>query len=193
MKNGIKFLGGCKEREKGIRITVRVAEMDGSRTEIRSCREKDLDEVCAIEKRNFPSPNTRWWFERILFQKSKALFLVAVEGEDVLGFAVAVIERDLRLREFRFDKYAHLMKVAVRENRRREGIGTTLLQELSKRMKDRGINCIKLEVRSQNIGARKFYRSLGFVKEDFVENYYPNDDDALKMRKDLTSGENETS
>ncbi len=121
------------------------------RTEIRSCREEDLDEVCAIEKRNFPSPNPGWWFERLLFQKPGA-FLVAVERKDVLGFAVAVIEMNFRLWGFRFDKWAHLMDLAVREGKRREGIGTALIKGLANRVKGRGINCIKLEVRGKTSG-----------------------------------------
>lgn len=155
-----------------------------SEVEIRDGRQEDLGEVCAIENRNFPAPRPKWWFNNFLF-RSSGDFLVATDGKSVLGYAIGIVERDLKLWKLGFKEQAHLLDIAVEKEERRRGIGTSLLRVLIDRFKKRGVGSIKLEVRTQNIGAREFYQSLGFKKNGLKENYYPDGDDALVMTKSL--------
>lgn len=108
---------------------------------------------------------------------------MAADGKSVLGYAIGIVERDFKLSELGFKKRGHLLDIAVKEEERRRGIGTSLLKTLLNRFKEKDVKSIRLEVRTQNTGARKFYRSLGLEKKELVEGYYPNGDDALVMRK----------
>ena len=44
---------------------------------------------------------------------------------------------------------------------------------------------IKLEVRIENKGARKFYKKIGFEEKKVLKNYYEDGEDAVIMRKEV--------
>ncbi|KXA89912.1 hypothetical protein AKJ39_02495 [candidate division MSBL1 archaeon SCGC-AAA259J03] len=135
-----------------------------------------------MENRNFPAPNSKLWFSSLI-HRSSGDFLVATDGRSVLGYLVGILEKNFKIRKLGFKKQGHLLDIAVKEEERRRGVGTSLLKTLVDRFKEKDVNSIRLEVRTQNRGARKFYRSLGWGKKELVEGYYPNGDDALVMRK----------
>ena len=51
---------------------------------------------------------------------------------------------------------------AVNQEYRGKGIGKKLIQEAIKKAKESGIDCIELDVWSQNKFAKKFFKNLGF-------------------------------
>ena len=80
-----------------------------------------------------------------------------------------------------------IFRIAVAEDYRRRGIGYRLLSEISRRATDDGRECLFLEVRSQNEGARALYRTLGFTEDSVRRAYYKNPtDDAILMHLELT-------
>lgn len=56
--------------------------------------------------------------------------------------------------------------VKVDKNRRRHGIGTTLMKEAIKIAKKRKVDSIELVVNSDNTVAKKLYKKVGFKKTD---------------------------
>ena len=54
------------------------------------------------------------------------------------------------------------------QNSRREGVGKLLMQEAQRLGAEGGANLIELVATTQNVAAREFYRSLGFVETDHV-------------------------
>lgn len=155
---------------------------DKSGVEIRPCKMEDLKEVHAIEQRNFPSPWPKFWFENLYLQNSVD-FLVAMDDGDILGYAIARMERKFELWKLRFGEQGRLLKIAVKKKARRQGIGTSLMQAMIARLMDRGASDIWLEVRTRNTEARKFYLAMGFEEKELVKDYYLNGDDAVIMAK----------
>ncbi len=152
---------------------------------IRSCQEEDLEEIKKMERRNFPTPWPKDSFRHVL-EQSSGMFFVAVTGEDVLGYLVANIERDVNLSRFQTRREGHLLKIAVGEGKKRLGIGSSLMKILENNLREEGIESVKLEVRVQNDEAREFYKARDFEEKELIKNYYPDGADAIVMRKRLS-------
>lgn len=103
--------------------------------------------------------------------------LVAVDGPRVVGLALMQY----------LDERAHLLLLAVAVPARRSGVGRALIEWLEKTALIAGIGSIELEVRARNLGARAFYRALGFAEGVTVPGYYAGIEAGVRMRLDLWS------
>jgi ribosomal protein S18 acetylase RimI-like enzyme len=113
--------------------------------------------------------------------------LVAVEDHEVVGFLTYAP---------RFDEAAEITWMAVRNDRRRRGIGHALIDRLSQHMADSGVRIlVALTVSPSNPGpepddgyrsTRAFYRSAGFVLARDLRNEWETDTGVV-MVKSLTS------
>lgn len=83
------------------------------------------------------------------------------------------------------DTTAHLSLLAVKPSHQRCGIGRHLMEWLEETALTAGITSIKLELRSNNFGARCFYRMLGYRETAFVSGYYRGVETAVKMSRDI--------
>lgn len=122
----------------------------------------DLDGVMAVEQESFLTPWSRSAFEEELAQNRLARYLVALDGETIVGYAGTW----LVINE------AHVTNVAVHSNRRREGIGRLLMEALMDMARDAGMESMTLEVRVSNESARALYHQLGFISAGIRKNYY---------------------
>jgi aralkylamine N-acetyltransferase len=77
-------------------------------------------------------------------------FLVATDGGAIVGIGRALSDRE---------SDAYVQDIAVRSDRRREGIGTELVRRLVARLEDDGLTWIGLVAEP---GAIALYRRLGF-------------------------------
>ena len=84
------------------------------------------------------------------------LFLVAVDGSRLVGTVMGGYD----------GHRGWIYSLAVDENDRHRGIGTDLMAEVERRLKDRGCLKINLQVMPDNTGVVQFYRDLGFSVED---------------------------
>ena len=100
-----------------------------------------------------------------------------VGGEDVLG--------GFGIMEFGLDR-AHLVLLAVVPSLRRQGLARRLLGWLEKSARTAGIREVRLEVRADNRGARKFYAASGFTRGDYMPGFYQGREAAYRMTKKLT-------
>ena len=122
----------------------------------------DLDGVMAVEQGAFHTPWSRSAFEEELAQNRLARYLVALDGDKIVGYAgtwLVITE-------------AHVTNVAVHNDRRREGIGRFLMEALMKLAREEGMGSMTLEVRVSNEAARALYQQLGFVSAGIRKNYY---------------------
>jgi ribosomal protein S18 acetylase RimI-like enzyme len=113
--------------------------------------------------------------------------LVAVEDDEVVGFLTYVP---------RFDEAAEITWMAVRNDRRRRGIGHALIEELSERLRAEGTRIlVALTVSPSDPGpepddgyqsTRAFYRSTGFVLARDLRNEWESDT-AVVMVRPLTA------
>ena len=69
---------------------------------------------------------------------------------------------------------ADIMNVSVKEEYRRKGLASNLLEALFEEGKKRGVKDFTLEVRENNHAARKLYEKKGFVFEGIRPNFYSN-------------------
>ena len=136
-----------------------------------------LDQIYKIEKESF----TDSWSSKSLeseFSNKSTCFLVAVSGNEVLGYALEKLCLEM----------ADILKIAVKSSFRRLGISKLLLNALILNDLDFKIKKIFLEVRVSNIAAINLYKSFGFkiisTRKDF---YSSPKEDAFLMLKQCQS------
>ena len=122
----------------------------------------DVDGVMAVEHDSFLTPWSRSAFEEELAQNRLARYIVAEENGEIVGYAGTW----LVINE------AHVTNVAVSGQRRREGIGRLLMQNLMELARDNDMESMTLEVRVSNAAARHLYAQMGFVEAGIRKNYY---------------------
>ena len=100
-----------------------------------------------------------------LLEEPRARVLVA-EGEAgaVVGVASLWIKPDLA----HGDTVVEVPTLVVAQGSRREGVGKLLMEEIQRLAAENEANLIELVATAQNVAARDFYRSLGFVETDHV-------------------------
>ncbi len=125
----------------------------------------------------FGLPHT-WTLRRVSahIRHKESVVLVAKSAEKLVGFAIMQFG----------DTTAHLNLLAVTPNARRRGIGKQLLTWLHETAMVAGTFVINLELRAINAQARRFYVSMGYDEFGYVQRYYSNVEDAVRMSRDLT-------
>lgn len=103
-------------------------------------------------------------------------FIIVERDGLIIGFLAAVIPATRR---------ARILMLAVREGTRNQGIGTSLMEEFTRRCRSRGIASQELEVRKSNAGAIRFYERLGFAIRYLLPRFYTDGEDGFKMWKSL--------
>jgi ribosomal protein S18 acetylase RimI-like enzyme len=98
-----------------------------------------------------------------LLEEPRARVLVAENG-GVVGVASLWIKPDLA----HGDTVVEVPTIVVAEGSRREGVGKLLMEEIRRLSAENGAELIELVATTQNVAAREFYRSLGFVETDHV-------------------------
>ena len=106
----------------------------------------DQEQVMKIENENFSRPWTETGFFTFLIRQD-TLFLIAAEGEEILGYCGVVMVQD----------EGDITNVSVKKDRQNHGTGKLLVQEL---------------IRITNERAIHVYEKAGFVKNGLRKNYY---------------------
>jgi ribosomal-protein-alanine N-acetyltransferase len=137
---------------------------------------RDLDAVVAIEEDSFTNPWTRQMLEWDLRNTEVTRVYVArtADGE-VAAFCSCWLV---------FDEL-HIHSLAVRRDRRRQGLATTLLEHVLRDAARQGATRATLEVRRSNEPALRLYDKLGFSVSGTRPKYYTQpDEDALILWRD---------
>ena len=136
---------------------------------------KHLSQLEGLEKLCFSLPWTREQLESQL-PDEQHIFLVAVEGERVLGYVGMMFVLD----------EGYISNVAVSPEARRRGIGDALISELLLRAEEKALSFVTLEVRESNEAAIGLYQKHGFQKVGLRKKYYDlPKEDAILMTKFL--------
>lgn len=135
----------------------------------------DVDGVQEVERASFPVPWPANAFRTELTQNKNARYVVAREGERIVGYAGLWLMVD----------EAHITTFAVLPEHRRRRIGERMLQRLFEIADEMGAEWLTLEVRVSNIGAQRLYEKYGFRRAGVRRRYYSdNNEDALIMWTD---------
>ncbi len=118
-----------------------------------------------------------WWAE--LAGRPRRDYVLAVDEDDaVLGYAGLDVAGET----------ADVMTIATTGSARGSGVGRRLLDELLRRAAEHGVKAVLLEVRADNLAARRLYDRSGFELISTRRRYYqPGDVDALVLRRHVRS------
>lgn len=146
---------------------------------VRRAEVSDLDRVMEIERQSaYGAHWNRGAYAKYEGEPRDDLFhrslLVAVEGENVVGFAAASFLEG--------DDAALLENLAVESTRRRRGVAKALCAAMMEWAKSEGAWGLNLEVRVSNAVAQALYASLRFVEQGRRRRYYSDpEEDGLLM------------
>ncbi len=146
---------------------------------IEELSEENISRVLEIENASFRSPWHRALFEVEL--KNRRSYNIACidesdENRDLIGYCLSWLIYD----------EIHILKVAVDEKFRNQGIGSEMIVKTLEHFIPKGATHAVLEVRLDNYGARSLYEKLGFEDLRIRRNYYSETgEDALVMGLDL--------
>jgi ribosomal-protein-alanine N-acetyltransferase len=124
-------------------------------------RERDLDEVMAIENQIYTHPWTRGNFADSL-RSGYACRTWRLHGELIGYFILMAAVGE-----------AHLLNLSIGARWQRGGHGTTLLREAAQLARTMGAKNLFLEVRPSNHAAQSLYKRFGFRKVAIRRDYYP--------------------
>lgn len=135
----------------------------------------DVPGVQEVERASFPVPWPANAFRHELTQNRNARYVVAREGDRIVGYAGLWLMVD----------EAHITTFAVLPERRRQKIGERILQRLFRIAEEMGAEWLTLEVRVSNLAAQRLYEKYGFRQAGVRRRYYSdNNEDALIMWTD---------
>ncbi|MBR5066531.1 MAG: ribosomal protein S18-alanine N-acetyltransferase [Lachnospiraceae bacterium] len=127
--------------------------------------ETNVEGIAELEKENF---SDGWSLKSLIeeINNPDAYYLAVRDDENNLVIAAAgmIVSIDT----------ADIMNVSVKEEYRRRGLASKLLDALFEEGKKRGVKDFTLEVRENNHAARKLYEKKGFVLEGIRPNFYSN-------------------
>jgi ribosomal-protein-alanine N-acetyltransferase len=135
----------------------------------------DIDAVQVVERASFPVPWPANAFRHELTQNKNAHYIVAREGDRIVGYAGLWLSLD----------ESHITTFAVLPDYRRRKIGERMLVALFDKSAKLGAEWMTLEVRASNLAAQKLYEKYGFRPAGIRRRYYSdNNEDAIIMWTD---------
>jgi ribosomal-protein-alanine acetyltransferase len=140
---------------------------------------KDLETLYRIERECFT--HEAFSREQIAYFLGalNAVSLVAQVDGETAGFIIGLIET------LRDSKVGHIYTVDVASKYRRMGVGLKLLKEIEKRFTEKGVEECLLEVRFDNLAARRLYRKQGYTELRKLNNYYARGIHGIRLGKRL--------
>jgi len=123
----------------------------------------DLDGVLAIEDASFNNPTTREWYEAEL-KRPEVCYIYVLRTADCPVAAFCAF--------WRVADQIHINNLAVRPERRGQGLATQLLTAVMAQSARMGVASATLEVRRSNIPALRLYAKAGFIEAGVRRNYY---------------------
>lgn len=91
-------------------------------------------------------------------RRDPELFLVAEDGDELVGTVMGAFD----------GRRGWIFRLAVDPARQRQGIATTLIAELERRMRGLGVTRVNLLVMADNTGGQAFWESSGYRAHDAV-------------------------
>jgi len=127
---------------------------------IRRITEADFPELSELDTACFSVPWGPNAFRMLLSDACEPYG--AYEGDRLVGFGYILCIVD----------DAELLRLAVRQDCRRQGVARLLMEKLKQVARERGMTRMSLEVRESNAPAKALYGSLGFEQVGTINNYY---------------------
>jgi ribosomal-protein-alanine N-acetyltransferase len=153
---------------------------------IRRCDLSDLIPVMEINLKTLPEHYSDYFYESLLAELPEA-FLVAEHKGKLVGYIMCKTEYGFsNFKKLGFVKKGHVVSVAVLEEYRRHGLGSAIVEEAIKGVKEKRCDELYLEVRCSNNDAVRLYEKLGFSIKQRLKAYYRDGEDAFLMAIEFT-------
>ena len=110
---------------------------------------------------------------------------IALLAESTSGAMVGFIIGEVR--RMGEKRVGHVVTIDVAASMRRKGLGTALLFAVERRLRELGIERVRLEVAADNEGAQAFYVREGYQQIGRIAEYYLDRLDAFVMEKSLVA------
>lgn len=143
---------------------------------VRRARVTDIPALIALEE-CFPSDRLTRANLRYLLTQGNARLWVWEQDGTIAGSAVLLFRAGSRR--------ARLYSLVTHPARRGRGIGGRLLAAAEQCARQHGCQCLTLEVRPGNTGARRLYQRRGYTDTARVTGFYQDGSDARRMEKPL--------
>lgn len=148
---------------------------------IREYRLEDIEVLHEMDGLCFPPDVAFSLAEMLLYIKHKdSITRIAELENEIVGFAVG---------RFESPNSSHVITLDVIHAARRRKIGTALMDVLHDEFCRRGAVASLLEVEVGNAAARRFYEGLNYRYLEVLPGYYNGNGDALRMIRNLVSGQ----
>jgi ribosomal-protein-alanine N-acetyltransferase len=149
--------------------------------EIRRCDGEDIPSVIEVNMKTLPEHYSDYFYYEILSEFPET-FLVAELHGVLVGYIMCRIEYGFsQLKRLGLARKGHVVSVAVEEEHRGKGIGTSLILASHVEMVKKSSTECYLEVRASNAQAIALYQKLGFKVTGRLEAYYRDGEGALVM------------
>jgi len=147
---------------------------------IRPYRDEDFVAVAALEESGLHEPYRSAVFVRQMGEVCKETFFVAVtDGNEPVGYTVgAIVQHNIA--------EAWILRMGVRDDQRRKGIGSALLESVTGALQAQHARTIRLSVSPKNLPAIRLYEGQGFVQEKIIPAYFGEGEDRILMKKTRT-------
>lgn len=152
-----------------------VIDITADKFQYRPANINDIDALIAIEDGCFSSDKlSRRSFKRFIINQ-QSIVLVCFKQQEIVAYLLIVFHRGTRL--------ARLYSMAVLNEYRGLGLSKQLLTTGESLAIEKGALYLRLEVNSTNHVAIALYNKLNFREFAFIENYYEDQSDAIRMQK----------
>lgn len=128
------------------------------------------NQVFDIERQSISEPWSREQIQGLVTDKNAVARVGIVDGKVICYYSFYNICNE-----------GNVNNLAVKQDYRGKGIGKSLIKDMIKVAKDRGICALTLEVNEKNNNAIQLYRKFGFILEGKRTKFYKGTDDALIM------------
>ena len=138
-----------------------------------------IDQACYVRGIAYSRSTLRWFLAlrgRECVVAVKEMKPDVRDAGTIIGFILAEAE----------GSEAHIITLDVAALHRRLGIGTALLREIEKRLKERGVSEVSLETKTSSEAAVAFWQAHGYRATGVLQRYYLNRFDAFAMTKSLS-------
>ena len=144
---------------------------------IRPATLHDIDTLVNIENQCFGSDILSRRSFRYLLTKGHAHTLVDEQDGAVRGYAMVLLSSGTSM--------ARLYSLAVDPARRRQGVGSQLLDAAEHAAQEQDCVSMRLEVRRDNAAAQALFHKTGYKQFGAIADYYEDHMDALRFEKSL--------
>lgn len=119
-----------------------------------------------------------FWSISVLKQElenPQSTYFIAKCDDEIVGFAGI----------WRSVDDVHIMDIVVKKTKRRQKVGSLLLETLVKQAEKENFTAITLEVNEKNLAAISLYEKYHFVRMGLRKKYYNNKENAIIMTRSL--------